>query len=72
MLENSSECAVDGQQEEVKNLKDLLCAIRGRLNVIGTTMYLLEETVTLDTASNKRYFSKMKTEMETVRRLING
>lgn len=72
MLENSSECAVDEQQEEVKNLKDLLCAIRGRLNVIGTTMYLLEETVTLDTASNKRYFSKMKTEMETVRRLING
>lgn len=64
-----SEC---GEHDEVKILKELLCSIRSRLNVIGTTMYLLEETVKLDTASKKRYFSKMKKEMETVRRLING
>ncbi|MEL6822409.1 MAG: hypothetical protein AAFP70_11650 [Calditrichota bacterium] len=72
MPENINEGRVSRQHEEVEILKELLCAIRSRLNVIGTTMYLLEDAVKLDTASKKRYFSKMKKEMETVRRLING
>ena len=56
---------------EAARLSELLCAIRSRLNVIGTTMYLLEESLALEKAADKRYFSKMKKEMETVRRLIN-
>lgn len=72
MSEIDSAGAESIKQEEVKILKELLCSIRSRLNVIGTTMYLLEEAVKLDTAPKKRYFSKMKKEMETVRQLINS
>jgi len=71
--------SIEKQEEEVKGrtqkekakMQKLLSSIRSRLNVISTTMYLLEESLVLEEAANKRYFSKMKKEMETVRQLIN-
>ncbi|MGH1362409.1 MAG: hypothetical protein ACRBF0_02565 [Calditrichia bacterium] len=70
-IEKQEEEVKGGTQKEKAKMQKLLSSIRSRLNVISTTMYLLEESLVLEEAANKRYFSKMKKEMETVRQLIN-
>jgi len=45
--------------------------IRNRLNVIGASMYLLENAPEKDQSSRKKYIEKIKLELEIIRKSIN-
>ncbi len=45
--------------------------IRNRLNVIGASMYLLENAPEKDQSSRKKYIEKIKLELEVIRKSIN-
>ncbi|GEM_PF-2660903 len=52
-------------------LQDFLTIMRNRLNVIGTSLYLLENSLEAHHPQQK-YVEKMKQELEALRQLING
>jgi len=45
--------------------------IRNRLNVIGASMYLLENAPEKDQSSRKKHIEKIKLELEIIRKSIN-
>ncbi|MCB0286811.1 MAG: hypothetical protein R3C41_02925 [Calditrichia bacterium] len=49
----------------------VLAFIRNRLNVIGTSMYLLENVGESDPFSRQKYINKIKYELEIIRKSIN-
>jgi len=57
------------QQEE--SLEEFLSFIRSRLNIIGTSAYLLEESLDKPDRNSRRYLQKINREIETIRNLIN-
>lgn len=57
---------------EIITPNDFLSVIRSRLNVIGASMYLLENSLDRKDCSRLRYVEKIKEELEVIRRLING
>ncbi len=50
---------------------DFLSFIRSRLNVIGASVYLLENTLEPVNHVQQRYLEKIKNELEVIRQLIN-
>ncbi len=53
-------------------LQDFLSIMRSRLNVIGTSLYLLESSLKAHHHPQQKYLEKMKQELEALRQLING
>lgn len=53
-------------------LQDFLSIMRSRLNVIGTSLYLLENSLESQHHPSKKYVEKIKQELEALRLLING
>lgn len=51
--------------------KDFLSVIRSRLNVIGTSMYLLENSLDDNNVTQRRYIEKINEELEMIRKFIN-
>ncbi len=54
-----------------KSNPNFMAFIRNRLNVIGTSMYLLENAPDKDQSSRKKYIEKIKLELEIIRKSIN-
>lgn len=52
-------------------IRDFLSFIRSRLNVIGTSVYLLEESLKQDRYESQKYIRKIYNEIETIRSVIN-
>lgn len=52
-------------------LQEFLSIVRNRLNVISTSLYLLESSLEAP-HPHSRYIEKMKHELEALRKLING
>ncbi|NIV15472.1 MAG: hypothetical protein GWN62_30710 [Aliifodinibius sp.] len=52
--------------------QDFLSYIRSRLNVICTSMYLLEDSLLEENLVQKKYIDKINQELEAIRKLING
>lgn len=50
---------------------NLMAFIRNRLNVIGTSMYLLEKTLQNDPISQQKYINTIKYQLEMLRQSIN-
>ncbi len=59
----------DPQVEEY--YENLISYIRSRLNIIGTSVYLLETNWFSRGEDVSKYFRKINEEMESIRRLIN-
>jgi len=59
-------------QEIVEYYERILSYIRSRLNVIGTSLYLLQENFPFHCAEEIKYFNKINEELESIRRLINN
>jgi len=58
-------------QLQLKDFESLLSFIRSRLDVIGTSIYLLENNWSDKTNDPGKYFKKINEEMELIRKLIN-
>ncbi len=54
-----------------ESLEEFLSFIRSRLNIIGTSAYLLEETLDKPDRNSRRYLQKINREIEAIRNLIN-
>jgi len=56
---------------KLKDFESLLGFIRSRLDVIGTSIYLLENNWSDKTSDPGKYFKIINDEMELIRKLIN-
>jgi hypothetical protein len=56
---------------QLQDFESLLSFIRSRLDVIGTSIYLLENNWSDKTSDPGKYFKKINDEMELIRKLIN-
>jgi hypothetical protein len=54
-----------------KDYENLLSFIRSKLDVIGTSIYLLENNWSDKSNDPGKYFKKINDEMELIRKLIN-
>jgi len=52
-------------------LQDFISFLRSRLNVIGTSLYLLEETVKYEPYKSEKYIQKIYEEIDLIRNIIN-
>ncbi|RMI17032.1 MAG: hypothetical protein D6681_03815 [Calditrichaeota bacterium] len=52
--------------------EEFLTTIRRRLNVIGTSIYLLQSSLEGEDAALERYMQAIHQEMAAIRKLING
>ena len=56
---------------EAQQNQQFMAFIRNRLNVIGTSMYLLENTTENDPGSQRKYINNIKFELEILRKSMN-
>ncbi len=52
-------------------LQDFISFIRSRLNVIGTSLYLLEEAIKYEPYKGEKYIQKIYEEIDLIRNVIN-
>lgn len=72
MCETSQENCMDlTNMDVVKNYENLISYLRSRLNVINTSVYLLEASWKEGMGDPTKYFKKINEEMESIRKLIN-
>lgn len=55
----------------VKYYENLISFIRSRLNVIGTSVYLLQSGLPATDVQSYKYFRKINEEIDSIRKLIN-
>lgn len=55
----------------VKYYENLISFIRSRLNVIGTSVYLLQSDLPATDVQSYKYFRKINEEIDSIRKLIN-
>ena len=53
-------------------LQDFLSAIRSRLNVIGASVYLLQDVLDAGNTAHQRHVNKIMHELEVLREIINS
>lgn len=58
-----------GQTESTR--EDLLSYLRSRLNIIGTSVYLIQSKLADNEKDVGKYFKKINDEIESIRKLIN-
>lgn len=51
---------------------EILSFIRSRLNVVGTSLYLLDTTLPVENSYQRKHVDKIKLELEEIRKCING
>ena len=54
-----------------KQYEDLISYFRDRLNVINTSIYLMESKLSEGKGDVTKYFQKINNEIESIRKLIN-
>ena len=57
--------------EGSENYQNLVTFLRSRLDVISTSLYLLEESVLENSEKTVKYLKKINDEMESIRKFIN-
>ncbi|GAB4375634.1 MAG: hypothetical protein Kow0042_21250 [Calditrichia bacterium] len=55
----------------IEYYENLISFIRGRLNVIGTSIYLLQSGLEVTDFENRKYLQKINDELDSIRKLIN-
>jgi len=68
------ECQVRESKQNIdisEEYRNLVSFIRSRLDVISTSLYLLEESCQVDNNSTIKYLKKINDEMESIRKFIN-
>jgi hypothetical protein len=68
---NKEDQVCEDCQLQLKDFESLLSFIRSRLDIIGTSIYLLENNWSDKTSDPGKYFKKINDEMELIRKLIN-
>ncbi|MFZ0388985.1 MAG: hypothetical protein WAN36_00890 [Calditrichia bacterium] len=58
-------------KELTQHYENILSYIRSRLNIINTSVYLLQSEYTENRYGFNKYFETINAEMESIRRLIN-
>lgn len=58
------------QQEAVKEYKDLLENLRARLNVLNTSIFLLEENIPNSNFRTTKYIKQINREIKRIREMI--
>ncbi len=73
MTENQ-QTEVSAGPTENEYYENLISYIRSKLNIINTSVYLLESnlSITAQTSDVSKYIRKINEEMESIRRLINA
>ncbi len=57
--------------QSIKYYEGLLSYLRGRLNVINTSLYLVESSLNNSDGDVIKYLKKINDEMDSIRKLIN-
>lgn len=68
------ECQIreSGQNTDLsEEYRNLVSFIRSRLDVISTSLYLLEESCPVENDNTIKYLKKINDEMESIRKFIN-
>ena len=60
------------EEDDDVALQNFITFLRSRLNVISTSIYLLEATLNPANLEAKKYLNKINEEIEEIRRFING
>lgn len=57
--------------EKDEFLEDFFSFLRSRLNIIGTSLYLLKESIEENETPIQRYIHKINEEIDSIRKIIN-
>ncbi len=70
-MENRSFLSPVAEESEDLSWQQFLTFLRSRLNVISTSLYLLESSLAPGEVSPKKYIHKINEEIETIRQILN-
>ncbi len=70
-MENRSLYSSVTEESEELSWQQFLTFLRSRLNVISTSLYLLESSLAPDEGPPKKYIHKISEEIETIRKVLN-
>ena len=68
------ECQIRESEQNIdisEEYRNLVSFIRSRLDVISTSLYLLEESCQIENNKTIKYLKKINAEMESIRKFIN-
>ena len=68
------ECQIRDSEQSIEiseEYRNLISFIRSRLDVISTSLYLLEESCHEENIAATKYLNKINDEMESIRKFIN-